>query len=79
MELVIRNKESEFIVAFNSFLGEFIFKFLINHSKLQISTKDIRGENYQVFENTTDETFAGKNDLIEFYINPGDFVQIKKS
>ena len=77
MELVIRNKSGEFIVSYKSFLGEFIFKFLMTHPKLQISTKNVGGVNYRGFENTTDETFAGKNDLTEFYIKPGDFVAIK--
>jgi len=77
MELVIRNKSGEFMASFKSFLGEFVFKFLLGRPNITLTIKNIGGVNYRVFENTTDETYAGKNDLIEFYIKPGDFVVIK--
>lgn len=77
MELTIRNKSNEFIVSFKAFLGDAIFKYLFNETKLLITTKYVGGVNYRVFENTTDKTISGKNDMIEFYIKPGDFVVIK--
>lgn len=78
MELELRSKDGLFIVLFKSFLGEYIFKFLMADSRMKLTTKKIGQDNYRVFVNESDKIVSGANDMIEFFIRPGEYVKMNK-
>ena len=78
MNLELRNKEGFYLVSFKGQMADHIFKFLLNEQKLTLTIKRIVGETEpcRVFINNTNETIAGKNELVEFFICPGYYVKI---
>lgn len=79
MELEFRNKEGLFLVSFKGMFVEPILKFLLNDKNLSVEIKKFNGEKdkCRVFINNSEETVAGANENIEFFIRPGDYVKLR--
>lgn len=78
MELELRNGNGDFVVSFTGIIAPPIFRFLLNEKKLTLGIKKIKGEidSCRIFENKTNETIHGTNELVYFVIRPGDYVKI---
>lgn len=78
MELELRNKEGLFIASFKGVLAESFFKFFLKEKRLTLSIKKFTGEkdSCRVFVNNSEEIIGGKNDFIEFFVRPGEYVKI---
>lgn len=77
MELELRDKNHNFIFSFKQWMAEFVLKFIITEKNMRATTYESKGKRYKGFVNDSNEIVAGKNDLMEFFIRPGDYIRVK--